>query len=122
MDLRFFGTDLVKYEYLVDYLELQYGYTMPENKMLKIASDQKGGLWLWVYLRSSPEWLLKIKNDKMFDGIMFYENNPEEIIDGKENVTPAWLVFNSNQIKYAKGNLTYSLSSDDFRFKKGGEI
>jgi len=123
MDLRLFGVDLVKYEELETYLSLKYNYDMPDNPMLRIASKQSGGLWLWRYLRSNPDWLNVIKNDKKFDGIMFYENNPDDLLpDGKENVTPAWLVFNANQIKAAKGNMTYSLSSDDIRFKKGGEI
>ena len=123
LDLRLFKTDLVTYEDFVAYVELRYGYKLPENKMMKAQSDASGGIWAWRYLRFAPAWLNLIKSSGIFDGIAFYENNPDDLLpNGKENITPAWIVFNSNQIKSVYGNQTYSLESNDIRFKKGGKL
>jgi hypothetical protein len=46
----------------------------------------------------------------------------KDLIKGKENVTPAWMLFKPTQIKEAMGNLTFSPYSNDIRFNKGGAI
>jgi hypothetical protein len=123
IDLRIFKTDLVKYDEFVGYIELMYGYRLPENEMLKAASKSKGGMWAWCYLRGGVDWLNFIKKDGKFDGIKFFENNPSHLDSkGIETSTPAWMVFNSNQIKLAKNNSIYSLNSEDIRMKKGGKL
>ncbi len=120
IDLRLFGVNLVTYEEFVGYIELKYGYKLPLNRMLKALSDERGGLWAWRYLRAGVEWLKTIKEDGYFDGFKYYENNPDDLVDGVQNITPAWAVFNAEQIKSAKGNVTFSLDSKDIRFNKGG--
>lgn len=122
IDLSLFGTQKVKYEELLAYIDLQYGYQLPENLMAKKASDQRDGLWVWQYLRSSPSWLKVIRDGGVFDGIYFVENNPDDKVKGKDRETPAFLVFFENQIKNSVGNLTYSLDSKDIRFEKGGKL
>jgi hypothetical protein len=123
IDLRIFKTDLVKYDEFVGYIELMYGYKLPENKMLKASSDSRGGMWAWSYLRGGVDWLNFIIKDGKFDGIAFYENNTQDLdSNGKDKVTPAWMVFEPNQIKLAKNNSIYSLQSDDIRMKKGGKL
>lgn len=122
IDLRVFGVEKVKYEELVGYVELKYGFKLIENKPIKAASDAQGGLWAWQYLRGGVDWLKQIIKDGRFDGLTFYENNPDDVVSGRENVTPAWMVFKPAQIKEAMGNLTFSAYSNDIRFKKGGEI
>jgi hypothetical protein len=100
-----------------------YGYKLPENKMLKASSDSRGGMWAWSYLRGGVDWLNFIIKDGKFDGIAFYENNTQDLdSNGKDKVTPAWMVFEPNQIKLAKNNSIYSLQSDDIRMKKGGKL
>lgn len=122
IDLKVFGVDKVKYDELVGYVELKYGFKLTPNKAIKALSDAQGGLWAWQYLRGGVDWLKQIIKDGRFDGLTFYENNPQDMVDGKENVTPAWMVFKPTQIKEAIGNLTFSSYSNDIRFKKGGEI
>lgn len=123
IDLTLFKTDKVKYEDIIAYMQLRYGYELPENKMLKYASDASNGLWTWQYIRGGVDWLKYIKEANQFDGITFYENNPSDIAsNGEENVTKAWLVFSPNQIKLANGNVTYSFNSNDVRFKDGGLV
>lgn len=122
IDLRLFKTDKVLYEEFVGYIELMYGYKLPENKMLKTASAQGNGLWAWQYIRGGSDWLKLIATNDLFDGIAFFENNPGDVKKGIENVTPAWLVFKPEQIKAAHGNVTFSYDSKDIRFKIGGEV
>jgi hypothetical protein len=122
IDLRLFHVNKVKYEDFVAYIELKYGYKLSESKMIKAASDAENGLWAWQYLRGGASWLKEIKEAGVFDGIKFYENNPQDIVNGKENITPAWLVFEPQQIKAVYGNMTYSLESEDIRFEKGGHL
>lgn len=124
IDLTTFGVEKVTYQDLTAYIQLRYGYTLPENKMLKAASDKNGGLWAWQYLRGGVDWLKYLKQQGEFDGLKFYENNPSDIdpATGKENITVAWMVFRANQIKAAHGNSIYNLQSEDIRMKKGGTL
>jgi len=122
IDLRLFGVRKILYEEFIGYILLKYGYELPLNPMLKAASDNGGGMWAWQYIRGGVDWLNLIKNNGYFDGFKYYENNSDDLIDGKENVTPAWAVFNAEQIKSARGNVTFSYDSKDIRFEKGGKI
>jgi hypothetical protein len=123
IDLTIFKTDKVTYNDFVSYIELRYGYKLPENRMLKAMSDSQDGMWAWAYLRNGVDWLNYIKKNGEFDGLTFYENNPSDVNDkGIENVTKAWMVFKGNQIKAVNGNSIYSLQTNDIRFKKGGKL
>lgn len=122
IDLRLFGVRKVSYDEFVGYIQLKYGYELPLNTMLKAASEKQGGLWAWQYIRGGVEWLKLIKNNGYFDGFKYFENNPDHKVNGEENVTPAWAVFNAEQIKSARGNVTFSYDSKDIRFAKGGKL
>lgn len=123
LDLRIFKTKEVKYMDFVVYVQLKYGITLPENTMLKTMSERQNGLWAWSYLRFGVDWVKMIKSEGKFDGIAFYENNPQDLDeDGSDRVTPAWMVFNSNQIKSSNSNVLFSENSNDIRFKKGGKL
>lgn len=123
MDLTDFGLGGVRYDDFVNYMKLKYGYELPENKMLRAMSEQLGDdMWTWRYLRNGVDWLRYIIKDGKFDGIHFYENNPDDQVNGGENTTPAWMVFHANQIKSAQGNILNNINSKDIRFKKGGNL
>jgi len=120
IDLRLFKTDKITYEEFVGYIELKYGFTLTENKMLKALSTAQGGAWAWQYLRMSPNWLKEVRDTDVFDGFRFQENNTDHKVKGKEAVTDAVMVFRAEQIKLANLNITFSSSSKDIRFEKGG--
>jgi hypothetical protein len=123
IDISAYGVEKVTYEDFTTYLELKYNLKLPENKPLKAQSDAENGLWAWRYLRFGSDWLKYIKNLNYYDGILYYENNPSDIINGKENITKAYLVFDGNQIKSADiRNTTYSLESKNLKLAKGGKL
>jgi len=124
MDLTDFKVDKVEYEEFVEYIKVKYGYTLPPSKNLKAASKHNNGLWAWQYLRMGVDWLRFIKNNSDFDGIHYYENNPSDVdINGNEAITPAWLVFNKEQIKTAdERNFLFSLNSKIITMRNGGMV
>jgi len=121
IDLRLFAVDKIGYDEFVGYIELKYGFVLPESKMMRALSQAENGIEVWRYLRMSPDWLKYISKGGLFDGIWFFENNPDHLIRKKQAITPAMMVFRPEQIKSAKGNLTFSISSKDIRFNKGGK-
>ena len=123
IDISAYGIEKVTYEDFITFIELKYNLVLPENKALKALSDRENGIWAWRYLRFATDWLKFIKDKNYYDGIVYYENNPSDVVNGKENVTKAWLVFNANQIKSADiRNTTYSLESDNIKMQKGGNL
>lgn len=123
LDLTDFGVDPVRYDDFVSYVKIKYGYEFPENKILRARSERKPeGMWTWEYLRFGVAWLKLIIQHGKFDGIHFYENNPNDVTNGVENTTPAWMVFKGSQIKSAQANILNNNNSTDIRFKKGGSL
>jgi len=115
--------DKLSYDDFVTYVNIKHGYKLPLNEFVKSQSDQRGGLWGWQYIRYAPDWIEMFKETKEFDGFLYYENNPDDKIKGKDNVTKAWLAFNDNAYKVADiRNVTYSLFDNNINRKKGGKI
>lgn len=83
---------------------------------------------LWAMLRNNINLLNYIKNQTFFDGIIMVENNPADVINGEENFTDSYMIFENENVKLSNAsffNTTLSIergSFDDFRFKKGGML
>ena len=83
---------------------------------------------LWAMLRNNINLLNYIKNQTFFDGIIMVENNPADVINGEENFTDSYMIFENENVKLSNAsffNTTQSIekgSFDDFRFKKGGML
>lgn len=123
IDLTDFKLEKVTYEDLKITIELKYSLKLPEIPSLRALSNTNDGLWVWQYLRFGIPWINYFKATKVYDGIHFYENNPQDIINQKENVTKAWMVFDGNQIKSAdQRNTTFSLFTDIIKMRSGGTI
>lgn len=124
IDLTLFGIDEISYHDFITFIELTYGYKLPESKMVKSMAEQLGGkMWAWRYLRAGTDWLRYIAQRNEFDGFHYYENNPDDQVNGKENVTKAWIVFHGNQIKSADTrNNFFSLESNNITMEKGGTV
>lgn len=96
-----------------------YGYDITTRL---IAEDRPQKLWMIV--RSNPLMLKELRDKTPYDGIIMYEDNPQDILpSGETNSTLDFVVFNNNQIKSADTrNNTFLLDSPDFRFERGGLI
>lgn len=83
---------------------------------------------LWAMLRNNINLLNYIKNETFFDGIIMVENNPADVINGEENFTDSYMIFENENVKLSNAsffNTTMNFekgSFDDFRFKKGGML
>jgi hypothetical protein len=125
LDLSVFKLNEITYKDLTTYLKIAYGYDLPQSTMLTAMSEKNNGkgLKVWQWLRFGVDIINTLKKTKEFDGITYYENNPKDLINGEENVTKAWLVFNGNQIKTADiRNTTYSLDTSKITMAKGGKL
>jgi hypothetical protein len=79
---------------------------------------------MWQILRGNPRVLSEIRDNTDYDGFIFYEDNPSDILpNGEMNSTLAFGTFENEQSKAADGrNTTFFLEAEDFRFRKGGII
>jgi hypothetical protein len=96
-----------------------YGYDIT-TRLVAEDRPQK----LWMIIRSNPLMLKELRDKTPYDGIIMYEDNPQDILpSGEPNSTLDFVVFQNNQIKSADNrNQTFLLDSPDFRFEKGGLI
>lgn len=123
LDFTELYVDELTYDDFVLFVKLKYGYDLPESPQLKALSQSRGKLWGWQYIRYGTDWINMFKETNHFDGFHYYENNPDDKVDGKDNITKAWLVFDPKNIKSADiRNTTFSKSTEDFTRKKGGTI
>jgi hypothetical protein len=97
-----------------------YGYEI----QTPIISPPNTELRMWQILRGNPRVLSEIRDNTDYDGFIFYEDNPSDILpNGEMNSTLAFGTFENEQSKAADGrNTTFFLEAEDFRFRKGGII
>ena len=83
---------------------------------------------LWAMLRNNINLLNYIKNETFFDGIIMVENNPQDIVNGEENFTDSYMIFDNENIKVSNASFFNTImplkeyAFNDFRFKKGGML
>jgi hypothetical protein len=74
----------------------------------------------WVYIRKFNTALLNYMREKTFyDGILMYEDNPQDIINGHKNVTGSYMVLRQEQIKWASAE-HFNTQVENAGFAKGG--
>ena len=126
LDLTHFKTNRIKSKEFFDYIFLMTGLTMEQLEVNPIFfSKDVPALETWMYIRNNPKFLKKISDTKLYDGIHFYETNPN-IKDtlSPQYSTEAYIIFNADQCKIAepnRGNLLLA-SLKSFLLKKGGKI
>ena len=94
---------------------------------LKIPNIQNVKVPFWVLMRNYKNFGLGQMFEKFealgYDSIQFVEDNPSNIISGKKDISVAWVIFQKNQAKLADSrNINFSTFTNDFRFKKGGNV
>jgi ribosomal protein L21E len=126
LDLTHFETKLVTSKDFFDYLYLMTGLTMEQLDVNPIfLSGSTPALETWMYIRNNPKMLKKIADTHIYDGINFYETNPNmPDVTSKAHKTEAYITFSADQCKIAEPNRGMLLfaSLKSFLLKRGGKI
>ena len=126
LDLTHFGTRNIPKKEFFDYLFLTTGLTMEQLEVNPLfLSDNVPDLETWIYIRRNPKMLKKISESRLYDGIHFYESNPNQPdTSSKSHKTEAYIIFDANQCKIASPNrgLLLLASLKSFLLEKGGKI
>jgi hypothetical protein len=125
LDFSIFGIDEVSPKDFFDWLYLETGMTGKE-----LGFDDRyflpncPSLEVWRYIRFTPNFLNKLKEYKICDGIHFYENNPSNPVNANNYMTEVWTIFYSNQCKLASQDRSEMILSanNSFLMKKGGLV
>jgi hypothetical protein len=133
IDLTPFGVEEVDLRDIIQYIDALYPLAkiydvLPPNVAMAIMNNQLIGrnFRAWYIIRQFPELNKHIRDNTTYDGFIYYENNPSDMILSEsgemvENVTKATAVFNSNQVKLVDAML-FDGSLDDWRFETGGKV
>jgi hypothetical protein len=134
IDLTVFGVEEVDLRDIIQFIDTVYPLAkiydvLPPNTAMAIMNNQLIGrnFRAWYIIRQFPELNKHIRDNTDYDGFIYYENNPSDIITSEingemqENVTKATAVFNSNQVKLVDAML-FDASLDDWRFEQGGKV
>jgi hypothetical protein len=133
IDLTPFGVEEVDLRDIIQFIDALYPLAkiydvLPPNVAMAIMNNQLIGrnFRAWYIIRQFPELNKHIRDNTTYDGFIYYENNPSDIILSEsgemvENVTKATAVFNSNQVKLVDAML-FDGSLDDWRFETGGKV
>lgn len=124
LDLTQFGIEEITPQEFVDWLYLQTGLEADELKINPAVLQANRPTWAWVYLRNGEEMLNVIRELNLFDGIIYYENNPPINTSAPNYKTKGFIIFEPNSAKIVDPE-RHSLvlpSMRSFYFKKGGSI
>lgn len=136
IDLRQYGLENHKMGDILYYLEQTYNLNprdiVPElNRLNPEQFDQvmEVNMKAWQFVRRGLPFLNYVKENTFYDGILMFEDNPQDIItttvEGEQvqvpNTTGSFVVFREGQIKWAGATYFNSIISDN-RFAKGGKI
>lgn len=126
IDLTIFGYRVVDMGDIVRYIMAFYPQTeiqkfLPKNfqELLRNQEVFNVNVRAWQIIRQFNNWVKNVRDNTLFDGFMYEENNPSQILNGEEHHTKAFAIFNSNQIKFPH-QFEFSTFLDDFRFEEGG--
>ena len=127
LDLSDFGNNYITTKDFFDWMFLMTGMSAEELQVNPMYLDPSyPPSPIWGYIRNNPTMLQKIAQGKVYDGIKFYEFNPNEENnpDKKAYETLAYIIFDPHQAKLADPNrgdiMLASLKS--FMLKRGGKI
>lgn len=128
IDMRQYGLDNQKMGDILMYLEQTYNLKpsdiVPQLANLTPEQFQQVmdvNLKAWQFVRRGEPFLRYIKDKTFYDGILMFEDNPQDVINGEVNTTGSYVVFREGQIKWAGASFFNSVISDN-RFAKGGKI
>ena len=124
LDLTDFGINEITFEEFSDTIFLQTGLDSSELEINPALISSNKPVWAWVYLRNSPEFLKKLRDMKLFDGIVYYEQNPPINPTAPNYMTKGFIIFEPQNAKIVATNRKELLlpSMRSFYLKKGGKV
>jgi hypothetical protein len=128
IDMRQYGLDSQRMGDILTYLQQTYGLNptdiIPELKTVTPEQYEivmNVTLKAWQFVRRGIPFLNFVKENTFYDGILMFEDNPQDIVNGEPNTTGSYVVFREGQIKWAGASFFNSIISDN-RFAKGGKV
>lgn len=127
LDLSSFGSNYVSTKDFFDWMYLMTGLSAEELEVNPLFLDPNlQPNPIWVYIRNNATMLQKIAQGRVYDGIKFYEFNPNEENNPDKNAyeTLAYIIFDPHQAKLAdpsRGEILLA-SLKSFMLKRGGKI
>jgi hypothetical protein len=128
IDMRQYGLDSQRMGDILTYLQQTYGLNptdiIPELKTVtpeQYETVMNVTLKAWQFVRRGIPFLNFVKENTFYDGILMFEDNPQDIVNGEPNTTGSYVVFREGQIKWAGASFFNSIISDN-RFAKGGKV
>jgi len=127
LDLTSFGNNFVSTKDFFDWMYLMTGISAEELEVNPMFLDPSyPSSPIWHFIRNNPTTLQKIAKGRVYDGIKFYEFNPNEENnpDKKAYETLAYIIFDPHQAKLAdpsRGEILLA-SLKSFMLKRGGKI
>lgn len=125
LNLTHFSTRKVSTKDFFDFMYLTTGMNMEQLEVNPIFMDSTfPDQQIWVYIRNNPKMLKKIAKTNLYDGIRFFETNPNLDPSSSNFDTEAFIIFDSSQAKIAdpKRGLLVMSSLKSFLLKRGGKI
>jgi hypothetical protein len=124
LDLTHFGIDEITPQEFADWLYLQTGLEADELKINPALLKSNQPTWAWVYLRNGAEMLKVLSDTKLFDGIVYYEQNPPINPTANNYKTKGFIIFEPQSAKIVdpeRHNLLLG-SMRSFYLKRGGKL
>lgn len=128
IDLREYGLQEVTMGEILNVLSDQYGLSsldivpslrgLSEEKLTQIMNMK---MKIWQFVRRGVPFLEFVKANTQYDGILMFEDNPDDLVGGEVNTTGSFVVFYPHQIKWANA-IEFNSKVQDSRFEKGGKI
>lgn len=124
LDLTHFGIDEITSQEFADWLYLQTGLEADELKINPALMKSTKPTYAWVYLRNGAEMLKVLSDTKLFDGIVYYEQNPPINPTANNYKTKGFIIFEPQSAKIVdpeRHNLLLG-SMRSFYLKRGGKL
>jgi hypothetical protein len=134
IDLTAFNVNEIDFGDLVRYIDAIYPMAkiydfVGVQVALLIKANQPTNIKMraWQLIRSYAKFVNHIKENTPYDGFLYYENNPSDLVTNpktgqvEDNVTKAVAIFKSHQVKVVDAVL-FDGGLDDWRFENGGKI
>ena len=126
-DLSFLDIAPITWLQLKNFLMNNYGIDLSGTKSPNFPEEHKKPVWAWIRNDAPKFEIINSIILSKFDGICQIESNPQDKINGKDNFTKAFMIFDSSQAKitqFVEGNEEgyFNDFTDILFLNKGGKI